>query len=186
MGMSIHVSVPVKDCLRKLGSDLNEARRRRKITKALMAERAGIAINTLTNIEKGEPGVSMAAYASVLNVLGLIENPRNIADQSVDGIGMLLDAKRLPKESGILKRSLVMAWMDEKIKVSASIGKTLLRLLWSCGAHQIMASFHLLLNMMTTGLTTGVTLPLNPLSSCQRGCITLPHAVFSTAWRFIP
>jgi transcriptional regulator with XRE-family HTH domain len=97
MGKGIHVSVPVKGCLRKLGSDLNEARRRRRITKALMAERAGIAINTLTNIEKGQPGVSMAAYASVLNVLGLIENLRNIADQSVDEIGMLLDTEKLPK-----------------------------------------------------------------------------------------
>jgi DNA-binding XRE family transcriptional regulator len=98
MGKGIHISVIVKGCLRKLGSDLNEARRMIRITKALMAERAGIAMNTLTNIEKGEPGVFMAAYASVPNVLGLIENLRNIADQSVDGIGMLLDTEKLPKE----------------------------------------------------------------------------------------
>ena len=97
MSKSINVPIPVRSTLIKLGQDLNNARRRRRITKALMAERAGIAINTLTKIEKGDPGTSMAAWASALFVLGLTENLRNLADQSRDITGLMLEEERLPK-----------------------------------------------------------------------------------------
>lgn len=36
-----------------------------------MAKRAGIARGTLYRVEEGDPGVSLAPYASVLRVLGL-------------------------------------------------------------------------------------------------------------------
>ena len=45
-----------------------------------MAERAGISKVTLAKIEKGEAGVSMAAYSSVLFCLGMIERLKDIAD----------------------------------------------------------------------------------------------------------
>jgi len=80
-----------------MGQDLNSARRRRRINKAQMAERAGIAVNTLTRIEKGDPGASMAAWASVIFVLGLTENLRNLADPGKDWTGIMLDQERLPK-----------------------------------------------------------------------------------------
>ena len=62
-----------------------------------MAERAGIAINTLTRIVRGDPGTSMAAWASVIFVLGLVENLRNMADPSRDMTGLMLEEERLPK-----------------------------------------------------------------------------------------
>ena len=62
-----------------------------------MAKRAGIAINTLTRIEKGDPCSSMAAWASVIFVLGLIEKLQNAADPSQDLTGIMLDEERLPK-----------------------------------------------------------------------------------------
>jgi transcriptional regulator with XRE-family HTH domain len=89
--------LPVETALRKLGQDISSARRRRRITKALMAERAGIAGNTLSRIEKGDPSASMAAYASVLFVLGLTENLRNLADASRDLTGLMLEEENLPK-----------------------------------------------------------------------------------------
>jgi transcriptional regulator with XRE-family HTH domain len=57
--------------LKQLGENLRLARRRRNITSTLLAERAGMSRQTLLDIEKGEPGVSMGAYASVLMGLGL-------------------------------------------------------------------------------------------------------------------
>ena len=97
MKKNINVPIPARRALFKLGQDLSNARRRRRITKALMAERAGIAINTLTKIEKGDPGTSMAAWASALFVLGLAENLRELADQSHDLTGLMLEEERLPK-----------------------------------------------------------------------------------------
>ena len=49
--------IPVKNALRKLGSDIRDARRRRRIPAAVMADRAFISRTTLVKLEKGEPGV---------------------------------------------------------------------------------------------------------------------------------
>jgi transcriptional regulator with XRE-family HTH domain len=97
MSRDIHLPLPAGAALRKLGQDLNSARRRRRITKALMAERAGIALNTLTKLEKGDPSASMAAYASVLFVLGLSESLGNLADPSRDLTGLMLEEEQLPQ-----------------------------------------------------------------------------------------
>ena len=106
MSKSIYLPIPVCTSLIKLGQDINIARRRRKITKALMAQRSGIAINTLTKIEKGDPGTSMAAWASVLFVLGFNNNLRDLADSSRDVTGLMLDEERLPKRIKYKKSDL--------------------------------------------------------------------------------
>jgi len=87
---------PVPSILRKMGSDICDGRRRRKITMALMAERAGINVNTLSKIEKGNPGVSIGAYASVLFILGMINRLGDIADARHDLTGQLLAHEQLP------------------------------------------------------------------------------------------
>jgi transcriptional regulator with XRE-family HTH domain len=94
---NISLPIPVIGAVRKLGQDMADARRRRRITMALMAERAGIAVNTLAKIEKGDPGASMAAYASVLFVLGLTEGLRDLADASKDLTGRMLEEENLPQ-----------------------------------------------------------------------------------------
>ena len=97
MSKNIYLPIPARSALIKLGQDINNARRRRRITKALMAERAGIAINTLTRIERGDPNTSMAAWASALFVLGLTENLRSLVDPSSDPTGLMLEEEQLPK-----------------------------------------------------------------------------------------
>lgn len=62
---------PVIGALRKLGQDINHARRRGRITPKLMAERAGLSRSTIGKIEKGEPTTSMCSYGAVLFVLGM-------------------------------------------------------------------------------------------------------------------
>ena len=62
--------IPVRRALRKLGQDIRDARRRRRIPVEIMAERASISRTTLSKVEKGDPGVSMGIYARVLFVLG--------------------------------------------------------------------------------------------------------------------
>ena len=62
---SIALPIPVRRVLRKLGSDIRDARRRRRIPVQLAAERASISRMTLLRIEKGEPGVAMGSYPTV-------------------------------------------------------------------------------------------------------------------------
>lgn len=89
--------VPVKRALHKLGRDLSEARRRRRITTETMAERASISRVTLRKVEKGDPGVSMGIYARVLFVLGMAERLGELADVRSDTVGLELEEERLPK-----------------------------------------------------------------------------------------
>ena len=89
--------LPVKRALRKLGADLRDGRRRRRIPTALMAERASISRMTLNKLERGDPGVSMGSYATVLFVLGMTARLENLADARDDSVGLALEEDRLPK-----------------------------------------------------------------------------------------
>ena len=57
--------------LREFGENLRLARLRRNVTAKLEAERAGISVVTLAQIEKGSPSVSLGNYMQVLVTLGL-------------------------------------------------------------------------------------------------------------------
>mgnify|MGYP001042378669 FL=1 len=60
--------------LEQLGENIKLARKRRKLTATQVAERAGIARNTLYLLEKGTSSVSLGALFNVLRVLGLQED----------------------------------------------------------------------------------------------------------------
>jgi DNA-binding XRE family transcriptional regulator len=89
--------IPVRRALLKLGKGVREARIRRRIPTSVMADRALINRMTLYKIERGDPTVSVAAYATVLFVLGLVEPLANIADVKFDEVGISLEEERLPK-----------------------------------------------------------------------------------------
>ncbi len=55
------------------------ARLRRKFSTIIVAQRAGIARNTLRAIEGGDPSVTFGSYANVLLCLGLEKNLALIA-----------------------------------------------------------------------------------------------------------
>lgn len=97
MSPTINLPIPAKKALRKLGRDIGDARKRRRITMELMAERAGISRVTLGNIEKGEPTVSMGAYATVLFALGMVDHLQTLADAGTDIVGRELEEENLPK-----------------------------------------------------------------------------------------
>ena len=94
---SIALPAPVKRALRKLGHDVRDARRRRRIPVAIAAARASISRTTLVKIEKGDPGVGIGIYATVLFVLGLIDRLAELADPKHDTVGLLLEEEHLPQ-----------------------------------------------------------------------------------------
>lgn len=73
MKQKLTTPIPVKKALKKLGKDIREARIRRRIPVALMAERVGISRVTLKSVEDGRPTVSMGIYATALYVLGMLD-----------------------------------------------------------------------------------------------------------------
>lgn len=89
--------LPVRRALRKLGGDIRDARLRRRIATKIMAERASISRTTLNKIEKGDPGVSLGNYATVLFVLGLSDRLAELADSGTDTVGLELEEQRLPQ-----------------------------------------------------------------------------------------
>jgi hypothetical protein len=48
-------------------------------------------------VEKGDPGVSMGIYTTVLFALGLAERIGGLADAGTDAVGLELEDERLPK-----------------------------------------------------------------------------------------
>ncbi|MEW8009319.1 MAG: hypothetical protein G8D88_10590 [gamma proteobacterium symbiont of Ctena orbiculata] len=103
--LELMVPIPVKRALRKLGQDIRDARLRRRIPTAVMAERASISRTTLNKIEKGDPGVSLGNYANVLFVLGMAERLGDLADVKTDVVGLELEEERLPQRIRKPRRS---------------------------------------------------------------------------------
>ncbi len=93
---AVALPIPVRQALRKLGSDIKDARRRRRIPMAIVAQRASISRTTLVKMEKGDPGVAMGIYATVLFVIGMVERLADVADARNDAVGLQLEEERLP------------------------------------------------------------------------------------------
>ncbi len=83
--------------LAKLGEDVSTARRKRRLTIAMMVERTGVSTNTYRRIEKGDPSVAMGAYAMALFVLGFGTALGDLVDPRRDDVGLQLDQDFLPK-----------------------------------------------------------------------------------------
>lgn len=89
--------LPVRRGLRKLGADIGAARKRRRITMQLMAERAFTSRQTIARVEKGDPRVSMGIYATVIFILGMTDRLSSLVDATVDPFVLDLDEERLPQ-----------------------------------------------------------------------------------------
>jgi hypothetical protein len=89
--------IPVARALRKLGRDIKDARRRRRIPMAIAAQRASISKPTLIRVERGDPSVSIGSYATVLFVMGMADRLADLVDARNDAVGLQLEEENLPK-----------------------------------------------------------------------------------------
>ncbi len=92
-------SLAVRRTLRKLGRDLRDARRRRRLPAEVVAQRAFTTRPTLRRIEAGDHGVSIGIYAAALHALGLLEGLGQLADPSRDSTGLALASENLPQRA---------------------------------------------------------------------------------------
>ena len=89
--------MPAERAIRKLGSDLALARRRRHISQQSLAERMGASLSTVRRMEKGDPRVPIHFIARALQVFGEIEALAGLLDSARDDIGLVLMDERLPQ-----------------------------------------------------------------------------------------
>jgi transcriptional regulator with XRE-family HTH domain len=95
----------VQRALQKLGADIHDARRRRQLPMAIIAERAFTSRSTLQRVEAGDANVSIGIYASVLQALGLLGGLSQIADIGNDSVGQALSSASLPKHIHLKRNS---------------------------------------------------------------------------------
>ena len=88
--------LPVSRAVLKLGRDIRDARRRRRIPTQVLAARASISRVSLNHVERGDTGVSMGIYAAVLMCLGMVDRLADLADPRHDAVGMALAEEELP------------------------------------------------------------------------------------------
>lgn len=105
MKKSANLPIPALKALHKLGSDIRDARRRRRIPIALMAERSGLSRATISKIEKGDPTTSMGGYTAALFVLGMLDRLHDLVDSMHDTTGRQLEDEKLPKRIHLPKRA---------------------------------------------------------------------------------
>jgi transcriptional regulator with XRE-family HTH domain len=94
-----HPSAAARRALRKLGADIHDARRRRRLPMAVVAERAFTSRSTLQRVEAGDTGVSIGIYAGVLQALGLLDGLGQVADIGNDRVGQALASAELPRHA---------------------------------------------------------------------------------------
>ena len=65
--------------LSELGERLRLARKRRKLSNTVVAQRAGVSRTTVYKVEAGDPGATLGTYVRVLAVLGLEDDLKLLA-----------------------------------------------------------------------------------------------------------
>ena len=97
MSQAVSLPLPAGHALRKLGSDLALARRKRGISTRDMAARLFVSRDTLWRLERGDPTVSLGTLATATFILKLHDRLANLAAPASDELALSLDERRLPQ-----------------------------------------------------------------------------------------
>lgn len=99
--------------LRRLGENIAIARARRKESQRAWAERIGVSIPTLIRLEKGDPTVSMGAYAGALWLMSRAQALADIAAPEADLGALAADVRRAVRRRSKRPLATVEAHRDE-------------------------------------------------------------------------
>lgn len=88
--------------LARMGEQIGLARKARKITASMVAERAAVSRSTVWAVEKGNPAVAIGAYAAVLHAIGMRDDLLLVAGD--DKVGRVLREDDTPQRVRTPKR----------------------------------------------------------------------------------
>ena len=87
----------VVTAVERLGENVRIARVRRRLSQHELATACGITRKTLSALERGGPGATLATAFTVLWRLGLLDTAVALADADADEHGRILEAARRPR-----------------------------------------------------------------------------------------
>ena len=94
--MQTPIPSPVLHAVKNLGAGLSLARRRRRLSQAMLAERIGASVMTVRRMEEGNPSVSLQHVARALHVFGELRRLSELLDSAQDRVGLTLMDERVP------------------------------------------------------------------------------------------
>ena len=94
--METRTPIAVARALRDIGEDLATWRKLRRLTMAEVAERAGVGVNTVQRLEKGE-GTTLENVLRVARALGVLEALTASLDPYQTDVGRLRADEALPE-----------------------------------------------------------------------------------------
>jgi ribosome-binding protein aMBF1 (putative translation factor) len=97
LGLTLPLPLPVGRAIRKLGSDVSLARRRRHISQASLAERIGASVSTIRRMEQGDVRVPIHFFARTMQVFGVLDALSQLIDTAQDDIGLTMMDSQLPQ-----------------------------------------------------------------------------------------
>lgn len=95
--LALPLPLPVARAIRKLGSDVSLARRRRHISQASLAERIGASVSTIRRMEQGDARVPIHFIARTMQVFGVLDAMGELIDTAQDDIGLTIMDAQLPQ-----------------------------------------------------------------------------------------
>lgn len=106
------------NALRRLGENIAVARARRKESQRVWAERIGISVPTLIRLEKGDPTVSMGAYASALWLMGRVQALGDLASPATDLGALELDVRKARRPRPVRAPASISARLKQRQQTS--------------------------------------------------------------------
>jgi DNA-binding XRE family transcriptional regulator len=95
--LALPLPLPVVRAIRKLGSDVSLARRRRHISQASLAERIGASVSTIRRMEQGDERIPIHFIARTMQVFGVLDALAEMIDTARDDIGLTMMDAQLPQ-----------------------------------------------------------------------------------------
>ena len=97
--------------LQRLGENLAIARKRRKESIRVWAERIGVSAPTVARMERGDPSVAMGVYATALWMVGRDSQLPALAEPAAD-VGALEEAVRAANRRSVRKAHSISDQLD--------------------------------------------------------------------------
>jgi ribosome-binding protein aMBF1 (putative translation factor) len=99
------IPLPVERALTRLGHNISLARRRRRMSQQMLAERIGASLNTVRRMEEGCAGTALQYVARAMQVFGELDKLEALLDTPQDSVGLTLMDEALPQRIRARRRT---------------------------------------------------------------------------------